>query len=49
MDGDGSDIVEVEAHTWSLQHVDIYLANWGPDDNGKVVDGLAVEGVIHVL
>ena len=39
LDGDVSDAVEASALGFNLQHVDIYSASWGPDDNGKVVEG----------
>ena len=55
LDGDVSDMVEAQALSLSPQHVDIYSASWGPDDNGKVVDGPAmlareafIQGVVHV-
>ena len=55
LDGDVSDMVEASALGHNPQHVDIYSASWGPDDNGKVVDGPAklakdtfVSGVLNV-
>ncbi|KAK2180746.1 hypothetical protein NP493_427g01043 [Ridgeia piscesae] len=41
LDGDVTDAVE--AHSLSLhpQHIDIYSASWGPDDDGRTVDGPA--------
>ncbi|XP_045216298.2 furin-like protease kpc-1 isoform X4 [Mercenaria mercenaria] len=41
LDGDVTD--SVEAHSLSLnpQHVQIYSASWGPDDDGRTVDGPA--------
>ena len=41
LDGDVSDIVEAAALSHNPQHVDVYSASWGPDDNGRVVDGPA--------
>lgn len=41
LDGDVSDVVEARALSLNPQHVDIYSASWGPDDNGQVVDGPA--------
>ncbi|XP_076356681.1 furin-like protease 1, isoforms 1/1-X/2 isoform X3 [Tachypleus tridentatus] len=39
LDGEVTDAVE--AHSLSLfnQYIDIYSASWGPDDDGKTVDG----------
>lgn len=55
LDGDVSDYVEAKSLSLNPQHVDIYSASWGPDDNGKVVDGPAklakeafIQGVIKV-
>jgi len=55
LDGDVSDVVEARALSLNPQHVDIYSASWGPDDNGQVVDGPArlakaafVKGVLEV-
>lgn len=55
LDGDVSDFVEAQALSLNPQHVDIYSASWGPDDNGKVVDGPAklakeafIQGVLKV-
>lgn len=39
LDGDVTDSVEGGALSFNSQHVDIYSASWGPDDNGEVVDG----------
>ncbi|XP_074651070.1 proprotein convertase subtilisin/kexin type 6-like [Tubulanus polymorphus] len=41
LDGDVSDVVEASSLSLNRQHIDIYSASWGPDDNGKVVDGPA--------
>ena len=55
LDGDVSDYVEAQALSLNPQHIDIYSASWGPDDNGKVVDGPAklakeafIQGVLKV-
>ena len=55
LDGLVSDAVEAAALSFKPQHVDIYSASWGPDDNGHVVEGpekLAekafVNGVVNV-
>lgn len=39
LDGDVTDAVEARSLTLNSQHVDIYSASWGPDDDGKTVDG----------
>ena len=55
LDGDVSDYVEAHSLSLNPQHIDIYSASWGPDDNGKVVDGPAklakeafIQGVVKV-
>lgn len=55
LDGDVTDAVEARSLSLNSQHIDIYSASWGPDDDGKTVDGpgeLAtrafVEGVTKV-
>lgn len=56
LDGDVTDAVEARSLSLNSQHIDIYSASWGPDDDGKTVDGpgeLAmrafVEGVTKVI
>ena len=56
LDGDVSDYVEAQSLSLNPQHIDIYSASWGPDDNGKVVDGPAklakeafIQGVLKVI
>uniref|UniRef100_A0A224XK28 furin n=1 Tax=Panstrongylus lignarius TaxID=156445 RepID=A0A224XK28_9HEMI len=39
LDGDVTDAVEARSLSFSPQHIDIYSASWGPDDDGKTVDG----------
>ncbi|EEC08478.1 proprotein convertase subtilisin/kexin type 4, furin, putative, partial [Ixodes scapularis] len=39
LDGDVTDIVEARSLALNDQHIDIYSASWGPDDDGKTVDG----------
>jgi len=39
LDGDVSDSVEAQALSFNPQHIDIYSASWGPEDNGRVVEG----------
>jgi len=41
LDGDVSDFVEATALSYNSQHIDIYSASWGPEDNGKVIEGPA--------
>lgn len=39
LDGDVTDAVEAKSLSLYPQHIDIYSASWGPDDDGKTVDG----------
>ncbi|XP_073989172.1 uncharacterized protein isoform X2 [Rhodnius prolixus] len=39
LDGDVTDAVEARSLSFNPQHIDIYSASWGPDDDGKTVDG----------
>ncbi|KAL5274649.1 FURIN family protein [Megaselia abdita] len=39
LDGDVTDAVEARSLSLFPQHIDIYSASWGPDDDGKTVDG----------
>jgi len=39
LDGDVTDAVEARSLGLNNQHIHIYSASWGPDDNGKTVDG----------
>ncbi|NP_001191402.1 furin-like prohormone convertase precursor [Aplysia californica] len=39
LDGEVYDAVEAASLSFNRSHVDIYSASWGPDDDGKVVDG----------
>ena len=39
LDGDVTDAVEAQALSLNPQHIDIYSASWGPDDDGRTVDG----------
>jgi len=41
LDGDVTDRVEADSLSLRPQHVDIYSASWGPDDDGATVDGPA--------
>ncbi|XP_057324467.1 furin-like protease 1 isoform X2 [Microplitis mediator] len=39
LDGEVTDAVEARSLSFNSQHIDIYSASWGPDDDGKTVDG----------
>lgn len=39
LDGEVTDAVEARSLSHNNQHIHIYSASWGPDDNGKTVDG----------
>nr|CAB3247432.1 furin-1-like [Phallusia mammillata] len=39
LDGPVTDSVEAKSIGLNPQHVDIYSASWGPDDDGRTVDG----------
>ena len=41
LDGDVTDAVEAAALSLNPEHIQIYSASWGPDDDGKTVDGPA--------
>lgn len=41
LDGDVTDAVEARSLSHNLEHIDIYSASWGPDDDGQTVDGPA--------
>ncbi|XP_061883361.1 furin (paired basic amino acid cleaving enzyme) a [Entelurus aequoreus] len=50
LDGEVTDIVEAQSLSLNPQHIDIYSASWGPEDDGKTVDGpakLAKEAFQH--
>lgn len=56
LDGDVTDSVEAASLSLNRDHIDIYSASWGPDDDGKTVDGPALlarrafrEGVQQVI
>uniref|UniRef100_A0A6J0SNP4 Proprotein convertase subtilisin/kexin type 4 isoform X1 n=1 Tax=Pogona vitticeps TaxID=103695 RepID=A0A6J0SNP4_9SAUR len=42
LDGTVTDIIEAQSLSFRPQHVDIYSASWGPEDDGKTVDGPGV-------
>jgi hypothetical protein len=39
LDGEVTDLVEATALSFNRDYIDIYSASWGPDDDGKTVDG----------
>lgn len=39
LDGTVNDAVEARALSLNPDHIDIYSASWGPEDDGKTVDG----------
>ena len=39
LDGVVTDAVEARAIGLNPNHIDIYSASWGPEDDGKTVDG----------
>ncbi|XP_019410471.1 PREDICTED: proprotein convertase subtilisin/kexin type 5 isoform X4 [Crocodylus porosus] len=41
LDGDVTDMVEAKSLSLNPQYIHIYSASWGPDDDGKTVDGPA--------
>ena len=56
LDGSVTDSVEAASIGFNPDHVDIYSASWGPDDDGRTVDGPAklaklafVNGVTKVI
>lgn len=41
LDGEVTDVVEAQSLSLNPQHIDVYSASWGPEDDGKTVDGPA--------
>jgi len=39
LDGEVTDAVEAQSLALNQQHIDIFSASWGPDDDGRTVDG----------
>ena len=39
LDGKIYDQTEADAFSFNRNYIDIYVAGWGPDDDGKTVDG----------
>ena len=56
LDGDVTDSVEAQSLSLNQQHIQVYSASWGPDDDGRTVDGPATlarkafyDGITKVL
>ena len=49
LDGKISDELEGRALSWALDKVDIYSSSWGPDDDGKTVEGPGREATLYFL
>ena len=41
LDGEVTDMVEAHSLSLNPQHIHIYSASWGPEDDGKSLDGPA--------
>lgn len=41
LDGEVTDVVEAHSLSLNPQHIHIYSASWGPEDDGKSLDGPA--------
>lgn len=41
LDGEVTDVVEAHSLSLNNQHIHIYSASWGPEDDGKSLDGPA--------
>ena len=41
LDGEVTDMVEAQSLSRNPQHIHVYSASWGPEDDGKTVDGPA--------
>ncbi|KAM6219901.1 proprotein convertase subtilisin/kexin type 4 [Rhynchocyon petersi] len=39
LDGDITDVIEAQSLSLQPQHIHIYSASWGPEDDGRTVDG----------
>lgn len=37
--GDVTDVVEARSLSFKPQYVDVYLASWGPEDDGSTLEG----------
>lgn len=41
LDGEVTDAVEATSLAHNAQHIDIYSSSWGPEDDGRTLDGPA--------
>lgn len=39
LDGDVTDIVEAQSLSYRPQYIDVYVASWGPEDDGATLGG----------
>lgn len=39
LSGDVTDVVEARSLSFKPQYVDVYLASWGPEDDGTTLEG----------
>ena len=39
LDGEIFDVMEAQAFSFNRSYIDIYAITWGPNDDGKTVDG----------
>jgi proprotein convertase subtilisin/kexin type 1 len=39
LDGKVTDRLEASALSFNINHIDIFSASWGPNDDGKTVEG----------
>ena len=39
LDGTVTDRLEADAISYKINHIDIYSASWGPNDDGSTVEG----------
>lgn len=39
LDGTITDVIEAQSLSLQPQHIHIYSASWGPEDDGRTVDG----------
>ncbi|VDL92084.1 unnamed protein product [Schistocephalus solidus] len=39
LDGDVTDAMESRSLSHQMQYIDVYSASWGPEDDGRTVDG----------
>ena len=49
LDGDVTDEVEARSLSYARNHIDIYSASWGPDDDGVTVEGGLNEMMPHLF